>query len=399
MGPAPRGPQGPIGPIGLTGPAGPKGDTGATGPQGATGAAGPQGPQGLTGSIGPIGLTGATGPQGPTGTDGPQGPQGAVGAQGPQGPAGLTWANAWSNSVLYQPTDAVSYNGSSYISLTANNTGLEPDKNSSNWMLLAQAGAPGAQGSIGPAGLQGPTGQTGAQGPIGLTGPIGPQGPIGPTGATGAQGVTGPTGPKGATGAIGPLGNTGATGPQGLTGPAGAQGPQGIQGVQGPKGATGAPGSMQVYDANGQFLGYLMDINSYVEYENYQPLGTGYKWDIYVPGLNKIVGIIQQTGQIATSFYDLLYYNNDCTGPMYSWNTSSLFEVTVSGVNHYYTGGGASIVRSYGTGIKSQNVDNTCQQISTPWLSVSVYPTVEVPAAEIPFTLPVALPMKLVAAE
>jgi hypothetical protein len=56
---------------------------------------------------------------------------------------------------------------------------------------------------------------------------------------------------------------------------------------------------MKVFDASGQFLGYLLAITSYTQYQNYQPLGTGYKWDIYVPGLQKIVPIVQDSGQVA----------------------------------------------------------------------------------------------------
>jgi len=169
-----------------------------------------------------------------------------------------------------------------------------------------------------------------------------------------------------------------------------------VQGTTGTQGPQGPPGAMQVFDANGQFLGYLLSISSYTEYENYQPLGTGYKWDIYVPGLNKVVPIVQQSGQVATSFYDLLFYNNDCTGPMYSWNTSTVFQLTDGGVNHYYCGSGSSETMGYGSALQSQEVDGTCEQITSLWRQVPVFLAVEIPAANIPFTLPVALPMSLV---
>ncbi len=361
------GSAGPQGPIGLTGATGSKGDTGATGAQGPQGPAGPTGATGAVGPQGTTGLTGETGPAGPTGatgSTGPKGDTGATGAQGPQGPAGLTWLNTWSNSTSYQPSDAVSFGGSSYVCTTAN-TNKEPDVSAANWQLLAQVG------SQGPTGL---TGATGSTGPTGATGPVGPQGPIGFTGATGPQGVQGPVGP---------------VGPQGPTGPQGVQGATGTQGSQGP------PGAMQVFDANGQFLGYLLSISSYTDYENYQPIGTGYKWDIYVPGLNKVVPIVQQSGQVATSFYDLLFYNNDCTGPMYSWNTSTVFQLTNGGVNHYYCGSGSSDTMGYGSVLQSQYVAEACDQITTPWRQVPVFLAVEIPAANIPFTLPVALPMSL----
>ncbi|HWC17453.1 MAG TPA: hypothetical protein VG498_10580, partial [Terriglobales bacterium] len=94
--------QGDTGTIGAAGPQGPPGPAGATGPPGPQGASGATGPQG------------AAGPQGPMGLPGPQGQQGATGATGP---AGLTWRDAWSNSTSYAVNDAVSFNGSSYISI------------------------------------------------------------------------------------------------------------------------------------------------------------------------------------------------------------------------------------------------------------------------------------------
>jgi len=180
--------------VGAAGPAGTAGVTGATGPQGPSG---PQGPQGATGA------TGATGPMGLTGAQGPQGPQGATGAAGATGPQGLTWQGAWSNSKAYNLNDAVSYDGSSYISLVASNTGNTPSGAPSDWSLVASVGstgatgATGATGPAGPTGPQGNTGATGAQGPQGNTGATGAQGPQGPTGATGATGATGPQGPAG----------------------------------------------------------------------------------------------------------------------------------------------------------------------------------------------------------
>jgi hypothetical protein len=172
------GPEGPAGPAGPTGAAGPPGPTG---PKGATGATGPAGPRGATGA------TGATGPAGLAGPQGPQGPQGGTGPTGPTGPQGLTWQGAWNNSATYNLNDAVGYNGSSYISLIANNTSNEPDTSATAWSLVASAGATGSQGPAGAAGAAGATGATGATGPAG---PGGPQGVAGPTGPAGPQGLT-----------------------------------------------------------------------------------------------------------------------------------------------------------------------------------------------------------------
>ncbi len=268
-----------IGAVGPDGPAGPAGPTGAAGPAGPAGSSGPQGPQGPSG---PAGANGATGPMGSAGLTGPQGPQGVAGPAGPTGQQGMTWQGLWNISATYNLNDAVSFNGSSYISLIANNTGNEPDTAPSAWSLVASVGAAGpagAAGAPGATGPQGPQGLTGATGPIGLTGPQGPQGATGATGQTGPQGMTwqglwnisktyalndavtyngssyislianntgnepdtapgdwsvvasvgaaGPAGPTGPTGATGATGNTGATGAQGPAGPTGPQGPAG----------------------------------------------------------------------------------------------------------------------------------------------------------------------------
>ena len=182
------------------------GDTGLIGPTGPTGPTGVTGTSGPTGPIGPTGLQGLTGATGDTGPTGPTGPQGLK---------GLVWQNAWSGATTYAADEAVSYNGSSYISLAAANLNNLPDSSPLSWSLLSQKGDTGA------------TGPTGATGVTGDTGPIGPTGPTGPTGVTGATGATGPAGPTGPTGPTGVTGPTGATGPIGPTGPTGATGPAG----------------------------------------------------------------------------------------------------------------------------------------------------------------------------
>lgn len=335
----PVGPAGPQGPIGLTGPQGPiglTGDTGAQGPIGLTGASGAQGPIGLTGptgpqgtpgaagATGPTGLTGTTGPQGPIGLTGPTGPKGdtgdtgaqgpigstgAMGATGPQGLSGgsTTWLGAWSSATTYVLDDAVSLNGSSYIALVTN-TNVTPGTNSSDWQLLAQAGATGSTGPAGAAGSTGPKGDTGSTGPQGTAGATGSTGPAGAA-ATIAVGTVTPLNagatptvsnsgtssaatfnfgiPAGATGATGPTGPSGATGSAGATGPTGSAGaaatisvgtvtplaagatptvtnsgtssaavlafgiPAGATGATGPKGDTGAAGSPGVTNAAG----------------------------------------------------------------------------------------------------------------------------------------------------
>ena len=242
------------------------------------------------GANGSVGATGATGPQGPAGLQGPQGTAGIAGptgATGPQGPAVANYTGNYSASANYGLNDAVSYGGSTFVSVIGGNRGNTPDQSPGQWTVLAAKGAVGATGATGltgPVGPQGPAGiagATGAQGPpvsfaggwligrsylfgdavsfggssyialaansgrqpdlspsywsllaqSGAAGPAGEQGnagPTGPNGVTGAQGATGSQGPTGATGPIGPVGATGATGSAGAIGPSG---PAGIAGL------------------------------------------------------------------------------------------------------------------------------------------------------------------------
>ena len=349
----PSGPIGPQGPQGIAGQAGAQGIPGATG---ATGLSGPMGPQGIPGPVGmtfqgayssttnyaladgvsykgsgyvslvasnhgntpdqspqqwalfaAAGVTGATGPvgdTGATGATGPAGPQGAIGAigamgaTGPQGPPVANYLGNYQSSVNYALHDAVSWQGSTYVSLSDENHGNTPDQSPELWAVLA------AQGQQGVAGVAGAPGAAGAAGPIGVPGPVGPQGPpvafrgewlagtpyavgdavayggssyaalsanigrepdmapqywgllaaagaAGPAGATGATGMQGPTGYAGAIGPAGPQGVAGPIGPTGAQGPTGAMGPVGLTGATGPAGATGATGLPGANGSNG----------------------------------------------------------------------------------------------------------------------------------------------------
>lgn len=128
----------------------------------ASGGAGPAGPQGLQG---PQGLTGSAGPQGATGATG------VAGATGPQGPPVANYTGNYSSTTNYALHDAVSYGGSTYVSLVAGNVGNTPAVSPADWAVLA------AQGPQGPAGAAGASGSQGPQGPAGATGAAGPAGP------------------------------------------------------------------------------------------------------------------------------------------------------------------------------------------------------------------------------
>jgi hypothetical protein len=137
-------------------------------------AAGAAGAAGATGTTGPQGATGATGATGAAGTNGTNGATGAAGAPG------LTWQGTYASTANYALNDAVTYNGSSYISLIASNHGNTPTSSPTAWSLLAAAGSAGTPGA---------TGATGAAGTTGAAGAAGATGAAGPTGATGAVGM------------------------------------------------------------------------------------------------------------------------------------------------------------------------------------------------------------------
>ena len=240
---------------------------------------------GGAGPAGAAGVAGATGPAGPMGVPGPMGLPGATGATGPQGPAVANYLGNYASSTNYALHDAVSFGGSTYVSLVSGNTGNTPGL-TTQWAVLA------AQGPAGPTGAAGGPGAPGADGANGAAGAVGPQGPpvsfaggwlvgrayavgdavgyggstyaavvantgrqpdvsplswtlvaaagaAGPAGPAGAQGLQGPTGYAGPQGPSGATGATGATGAVGQTGP---MGPGGPQGPAGPTGATGAAG-------------------------------------------------------------------------------------------------------------------------------------------------------------
>ena len=284
----PAGPAGPQGQVGLTGPqgfqglvgppgpAGPQGSIGSEGPAGAQGLPGVQGSRGDTGAQGLQGLPGQAGAQGIAGTPGLTGPPGATGPEGPAGPAGLTPLGTYDSTRNYGLADAVTFNGSGYVSLIAGNLGHTPGQSPGQWSLFAAAGAPGAVGPAGPEGVVGASGPAGPAGPQGATGPGGATGAQGPAGASfqgpynpqnsyllsdvvtyagsswisllssnhgntpdqspGQWAVLAAKGSNGATGGVGPAGPAGPAGATGATGPAGPGGPQGITGT------AGAPG-------------------------------------------------------------------------------------------------------------------------------------------------------------
>ena len=85
-------------------------------------------------------------------------------------------AGDWNSTKVYALNDAVSYNGTSYISI-GTGPGHQPDISPTSWSVLAGQGAVGATGAAGVAGATGATGVAGSAGAAGATGATGSAGP------------------------------------------------------------------------------------------------------------------------------------------------------------------------------------------------------------------------------
>ena len=75
----------------------------------------------------------------------------------PEGPAGPAWMGPWTSTTAYAPSDAVQYQGSTYVA-TANVTSTSPGSPASPnapWQLLTHLGATDAPGATGAAGAAG----------------------------------------------------------------------------------------------------------------------------------------------------------------------------------------------------------------------------------------------------
>lgn len=130
-----------------------------------------------------------------------------------------TYVGDWVDGKRYKPGQVVSYQEKSWLCVDKCRINV-PGTNQDAWITLG-SNVMGPQGPKGDTGAQGPQGEQGIQGPVGPQGATGVQGiagPMGPTGLSGADGAQGPQGPMGLTGARGP------TGPQGPQGPAGSSG-------------------------------------------------------------------------------------------------------------------------------------------------------------------------------
>lgn len=156
----------------------------------------------------------------------------------------------WNAAETYTELDIVEYEGASYLVLK-DVSGIIPNADEKNYVLLAGRGPQGIQGNkgdkgntgdLGPRGDKGDKGDRGPQGEKGDQGDIGPRGEKGNQGEQGEHGNPGEKGDTGIQGIQGSKGDKGDAGTQGIQGTKGDQGVQGIQGEQGTQGTQGPKG-------------------------------------------------------------------------------------------------------------------------------------------------------------
>jgi hypothetical protein len=199
-------------------------------------------------------------------------------------------------------------------------------------------------------------------------------------------GVQGPQGEPGSAGPQGPKGDNGAPGPQGLPGL------KGDQGVAGPPGPEGPDGGIRVYDANNQFLGFSFNHTvSNVE-------------GVFVPGINAYTYICNQQG-LSSSITNQL--------PIRTCEPGNIIIPWMSAVSKE-TNGKLYIVAAPSTLYRSIDCDGKShfQITSNNLISVhcfyhtdgcefgnwedvhSYFEPTDILEINIPFTLPVALPLR-----
>jgi hypothetical protein len=235
------------------------------------------------------------------------------------------------------------------LKCTANETGLK-------WNTVGPAG---------PRGVEGPKGAMGLRGLMGLKGPMG------------LKGATGAMGPKGATGAVGPKGATGLAGIKGDTGPIGPKGATGVRGPQGP--------GAQVADAAGNTLGMLIG-HEVPGSDSGLQAAQGQTLQIFIPQLNKTILLDKGTGNAVTSCPELYYTTSDCSGSAYSLCTSDVIFSAVDNTYRFIPSGPTTNMYS-----GSMLTAAGCSSFGG---MMDLRLTTQVTTTQLPFTLPVALPLK-----
>jgi hypothetical protein len=209
-------------------------------------------------------------------------------------------------------------------------------------------------------------------------------------GLPGPQGIQGPKGDKGDTGSQGPIGLTGPQGPQGVKGDkgdTGGQGPQGLPGI----------GAVKVFDSNNQFLGILLGYrDGYLLLVGY-PVPGGIDAVIYVPSLARSVQISLEYGDVADSLHnetdtsgfsgEVLFFDDDDCATLSTYGLPSLSSRIIKVGNDYYAGDKSA---PSSVPIHSYYWMGSCGVLDVG----STAPLVPIQKITLPFTLPVALPLR-----
>lgn len=228
-------------------------------------------------------------------------------------------------------------------------------------------------------------------------GPQGPQGEVGPSGAQGPPGEQGPEGKQG------PVGTQGETGQKGEKGDTGAQGPQGEPGEQGLPGT----GVVKVYDATNQYIGVLVG-RHYISVFNFfaEPQEVLEYIEVLIPRLKKFILLnvrrwSEPPGSVRSQ--TIVFDGPNCTGAPYVNFGDMIVCSTWRGTDRYFMSQKETIPQetiSY-SALRKEDSSNPgfakCSDYSgnpqpiSSW--GSYYRAEEIEASDIPFTLPVAMPL------
>lgn len=150
---------------------------------------------------------------------------------------------------------------------------------------------------------------------------------------------------------------------------------------------------IKVYDANEQFLGILLD-GSFKHSAAYE---------IFIPSLNVVTVILQETGarvaDIMRSFGNVYFEDNDCCGPAYLGTFSTapniLYRFGSSGNSSRYFFGVAPEEKGFYVSSKINFKGDCLHRVSSKQRhSDRGYRAIEISKEEIPFNLPVPLPLR-----
>jgi len=135
-------------------------------------------------------------------------------------------------------------------------------------------------------------------------------------------------------------------------------------------------GCIQVYDASGQYLGLL------VERGKMQDEAV-----VFIPGINKFAAIQQTTGEIEST--NLTFETNGCIGtPYFAGGVDFIRQCN----GKYYVGGAEkrNLPR-----VSTLIANGECLQWSSDFDKLAdMFAATEIPESDIPFSLPVALPLR-----